>query len=95
MKPDRKSKLKLGMVTYLWGAQWDLPTLITNCEKTGFAGVELRSTHKHGVEENLLQLGVWLFFKNCEHPHDVSRIKWESFLNKLNHLHQRVGTLLN
>ena len=53
MKPDRKSKLKLGMVTYLWGAQWDLPTLITNCEKTGFAGVELRSTHKHGVEVGL------------------------------------------
>ena len=53
MKPDRKSELKLGLVTYLWGAQWDLPTLITNCEKTGFAGVELRSTHKHGVEVSL------------------------------------------
>jgi len=42
--------MKLGMVTYLWGADWDLPTLIKNCEATGFEGVELRSTHKHGVE---------------------------------------------
>ncbi len=42
--------MKLGMVTYLWGAEWDLPTLLKNCELTGFAGVELRSTHKHGVE---------------------------------------------
>ena len=53
MKPDAKSQLKLGMVTYLWGAKWDLPTLIGNCEKTGFSGVELRSTHKHGVEVTL------------------------------------------
>ncbi len=45
--------MKLGVVTYLWGAQWDLPTLIKNCEATGFAGVELRSTHKHGVEVTL------------------------------------------
>jgi sugar phosphate isomerase/epimerase len=45
--------MKLGLVTYLWGAQWDLPTLIKNCEETGFGGVELRSTHKHGVEVTL------------------------------------------
>lgn len=45
--------MQLGMVTYLWGAKWDLPTLIKNCERTGFAGVELRSTHSHGVEPTL------------------------------------------
>jgi len=45
--------MQLGMVTYLWGAKWDLPTLIKNCEATGFTGVELRSTHKHGVEVTL------------------------------------------
>lgn len=44
------SKLKLGLVTYNWGKSWDVPTIIKNCEATGFAGVELRSTHKHGVE---------------------------------------------
>jgi sugar phosphate isomerase/epimerase len=37
----------------MWGADWDLPTLIKNCEATGFEGVELRSTHKHGVEPSL------------------------------------------
>jgi len=44
------NKLKLGLVTYNWGKDWDIPTIISNCEATGFAGVELRSTHKHGVE---------------------------------------------
>lgn len=45
--------MKLGMVTYMWGAKWDLPTLIGNCEATGFGGVELRTTHAHGVEVTL------------------------------------------
>ncbi|MDB5386168.1 MAG: Xylose isomerase [Planctomycetaceae bacterium] len=45
--------MKLGMVTYMWGAEWDLPTLIKNCSDAGFEGVELRSTHKHGVEVTL------------------------------------------
>lgn len=45
--------IPLGLVTYNWGRDWDLPTLIANCEKTGFGGVELRSTHKHGVEPHL------------------------------------------
>lgn len=45
--------MKLGMVTYMWGAEWDLPTLIKNCAETAFEGVELRSTHKHGVEVTL------------------------------------------
>jgi len=45
--------MKLGMVTYLWGAKWDLPTLIRNCEATQFEGVELRSTHAHGVKVTL------------------------------------------
>ncbi len=49
----KKSKMKLGLVTYLWAKDWDLPTLITNCEKTGYMGVELRCDHKHGVETKL------------------------------------------
>ncbi len=47
------SKMKLGLVTYLWGRDWDLPTLIANCEKTKVLGVELRTQHAHGVESNL------------------------------------------
>jgi len=49
----KKSKMKLGLVTYQWGKDWDLPTLIANCEKTGFLGVELRTQHSHGVETSL------------------------------------------
>lgn len=43
----------LGLVTYNWGKDWDLKTLLKNCQLTGFKGVELRSTHKHGVEPTL------------------------------------------
>ena len=42
----KKSKMKLGLVTYQWGKDWDLPTLIANCEKTGFLGVELELNPK-------------------------------------------------
>ena len=49
----KKSKMNLGLVTYQWGKDWDLPTLIANCEKTGFRAVELRTEHAHGVETSL------------------------------------------
>jgi len=45
--------IRLGLVTYLWGRDWDLPTLIANCEKTGMEGVELRTEHAHGVEPEI------------------------------------------
>jgi len=45
--------MKLGMVTYLLGKDWDVPTIIKNCAATGFEGAELRSTHAHGVEDDL------------------------------------------
>ena len=48
-----KSGMRLGLVTYLWAQDWDLPTLIANCEKAGFMGVELRTQHAHGVEIRL------------------------------------------
>jgi len=47
------SKMKFGLVTYQWGKDWDLPTLIANCEKSRVLGVELRTQHDHGVESNL------------------------------------------
>ena len=50
---SKKAKMKLGLVTYLWGKDWDLPELISNCEKTGYLGVELRTMHAHGVETSL------------------------------------------
>jgi hydroxypyruvate isomerase len=48
-----RGNMKLGLVTYQWGRDWDLPTLIANCEKTGLLGVELRTEHAHKVEINL------------------------------------------
>ncbi len=50
---EPKTRMKFGLVTYLWGKDWDLPTLIANCEKTKLFGVELRTQHAHGVEANL------------------------------------------
>lgn len=47
------SKMQMGLVTYLWGQDWDLPTLIANCEKSGYLGVETRTQHAHGVEPSL------------------------------------------
>jgi sugar phosphate isomerase/epimerase len=47
------SRMKIGLVTYLWGQDWDLPTLLANCEKAKVLGVELRTEHKHGVEPKL------------------------------------------
>jgi sugar phosphate isomerase/epimerase len=49
----KKSKMKLGTVTYNLGMDWDIETLIANCTEAKFEGVELRTGHKHGVEVNL------------------------------------------
>jgi sugar phosphate isomerase/epimerase len=50
-KPE--SEIEFGLVTYQWGRDWDLPTLIENCEQCRVLGVELRTTHAHGVEPTL------------------------------------------
>jgi sugar phosphate isomerase/epimerase len=48
-----KPGMKLGIVTYNIAKDWDVPTIIKNCAETKFQGVELRTSHKHGVEVNL------------------------------------------
>ena len=53
VKAAGKGKMKLGSVTYNLAKDWDVPTLIKNFEATGFQGVELRTTHAHGVEVSL------------------------------------------
>jgi sugar phosphate isomerase/epimerase len=45
--------MHLGLVTYNLAADWDLPTILARCTATGFEGVELRTTHRHGVEDHL------------------------------------------
>ena len=49
----RPSKFHLGMVTYNLAQDWDVPTIIKNCSAAKFEGVELRTSHKHGVEVTL------------------------------------------
>jgi sugar phosphate isomerase/epimerase len=46
-------KYQLGLVTYNLAPDWDIPTIIERCTTVGLAAVELRSTHKHGVEPAL------------------------------------------
>jgi len=46
-------KMQFGLVTYLWAQNWDLTSIIKNCEAAGYGGVELRTQHAHGVETSL------------------------------------------
>jgi len=45
--------MRLGIVTYDIAKDWDLLTMIRVCEDVGLQGVELRTTHAHGVETAL------------------------------------------
>ena len=47
---DKMIAMQLGAVTYNVLKDMDLETLIKTLEATGFEAVELRTTHKHGVE---------------------------------------------
>ncbi|MCE4562848.1 sugar phosphate isomerase/epimerase [Maribellus sp. CM-23] len=46
-------QMKLGLVTYLWAKDWDIPTIIRNCTEAQIGGVELRVEHAHGVTLDL------------------------------------------
>lgn len=48
-----RHKIRVGLCTYQWGKDWDLPTVIANCAKAQVPGVELRTQHKHGVDPGL------------------------------------------
>ncbi len=50
---SRADRMRFGLVTYLWGRDWKLPQLIANCATADVLGVELRTTHAHGVEPSL------------------------------------------
>jgi sugar phosphate isomerase/epimerase len=45
--------LQLGIVTYNIAQDWDLPTILKRLEALKYEGVELRTTHAHGVEVGL------------------------------------------
>jgi sugar phosphate isomerase/epimerase len=44
---------QLGTVTYNIAKDWDLPTILKKLEALKYEGVELRTSHKHGVEVDL------------------------------------------
>jgi len=48
-------KFRLGMVTYNIAAHWDIETILKICRSVGITPVELRTTHRHGVEPSLNQ----------------------------------------
>jgi sugar phosphate isomerase/epimerase len=48
-----KTSMKLGTVTYNLAKDWDVNTIIKNCEEAQFEGVELRTSHAHKVETDL------------------------------------------
>jgi sugar phosphate isomerase/epimerase len=54
---DKKARIQFGLVTYMWGHDWKLPELLANCQNAGAEGVELRTTHAHGVEPELPNAG--------------------------------------
>ncbi len=45
--------LKIGTVTYNIAKDWDVPTIIRHLSEIGMDAVELRTTHRHGVEISL------------------------------------------
>ena len=47
--PKRRG-LRVGTVTYNIAKDWDVPTIIKSLTEVGMDAVELRTTHKHGVE---------------------------------------------
>lgn len=49
----RTPPFRLGLVTYNLAASWDLAALLRVCKNAGVSPVELRTTHKHGVEPSL------------------------------------------
>ncbi len=45
--------LKLGLMSYNLGKDWDIDTVIKNCSEAGWVHAELRTTHGHGIEVSL------------------------------------------
>jgi sugar phosphate isomerase/epimerase len=52
-QPEKKTRMKLGLITYNVAKDWDLPTILDHIKKAGWDGVELRTQHAHGVELSL------------------------------------------
>ena len=62
----RKRPFGLGLVTYYVAHDWDLDTLIKNCNEVDIRPVEFRTTHKHGIEPTLSKSERKDVRKKCE-----------------------------
>ena len=51
--PGRRRPLRIGLMTYRLGEDWDVDTIIANCREARWEHAELRTTHAHGVEVGL------------------------------------------
>lgn len=51
--PPAVPPFRLGIVTYNIAATWDISTILRVCRAVGLSAVELRTTHRHGVEPTL------------------------------------------
>ena len=40
----RGAKMRLGLQTYLWGKDWDIPTILANLQEAQVYAVELRTS---------------------------------------------------
>lgn len=50
---DNNPALRIGLMTYTLGKDWDQETIIKYCQEAKWEHAELRTTHAHGVEVSL------------------------------------------
>jgi sugar phosphate isomerase/epimerase len=89
-KDDKTPKFRLGLVTWNLASEWNLNTLLRVCKSAGISPVELRTTHKHGVEPSLSKakrkevrqrfadagIAIWGCGSTCEfHSPDAAVVK--------------------
>jgi sugar phosphate isomerase/epimerase len=90
IKGAKTPQFRLGLVTYNLAASWDLATLLRVCKNARISPVELRTTHKHGVEPSLTKeqrkdvrkrfadagIEIWGCGTTCEfHSPDAALVK--------------------
>ena len=52
-KANTDKPLRIGLMTYNLGRDWDVDAIIKNCREAKWEHAELRTTHAHGVEVDL------------------------------------------
>ena len=53
VRVEHPLRFRLGIVTYNIAATWDIMAMLRICRAVGLSPVELRTTHRHGVEPTL------------------------------------------